>query len=417
MNRSPFKICLDARLIDGQNGGIQQTVIGLASGLSKLTDGDERYYFLVYPQSSNWLNQYISGTCRMLQVPLSHRQQLNMFLERLPYSRLWLEVFRRLFRRALERLPVSEGIIESAGMDLMHFTFQSAFVTRILSIYQIHDLQHEQCPQFFTKGEIALRDFRYRKFCHQASLVPVFLNWIKDDLIRLYGLPEQKVPVIPWAPVVDAYPTVDYACLKQIREKYALPKDFILFPAQTFPHKNHIGLIEALWLLRRVKNLHIPLVCTGTKTNFFKPIQRHIQRLEMKSQTHFLGFVSPVDLQGLYRLCRLMVFPSFYEGWGLPVTEALKLGVPIASSNLPSLKEQAQDGAIYFNPEKSDEIAYALERLWLNARLRTSLVNLGKAAVNRYSWVKTAKIFRAHYRRIAKRPMTDEDKFLIQQSA
>jgi glycosyltransferase involved in cell wall biosynthesis len=416
MNKRPLNICLDARLSDGMQGGIQQTIIGLAYGLSKLTDGDECYHFMVYPQSSSWLRPYIKGPCSLLPVVLPRGRKFNAFIERLPYREVWCEALRRLLAKRLKRLPVSTGEIESAGMDLMHFTFQSAFLTQLPSIYHIHDLQHEHCPQFFTHGEKALRNFRYQRYCLQASLTPVFFNWIRDELIRLYGIPEHKVAVIPYAPVVDAYPAVDDAFLIQVLKKYKLPQDFILYPAQTFPHKNHIGLIDALRKLRYNKKMLLPLVCTGMKTYYYKHIQSYLQHWEMGSQIRFLGFVPAADLKALYRLCRMMVFPSHYEGWGLPVTEALKLGVPTALSNIPALKEQAQDGAVYFNPEKPEDIMNAVECLWVNSDLRASVVKLGHLAVSRYSWEKTALTFRAHYRRLAKRAMTNEDWSLIQES-
>jgi glycosyltransferase involved in cell wall biosynthesis len=412
-----LKVGLDARLLDGLNGGIQQAVMGLADGLSKLADGEEAYYFLAYPESLDWLRPNISDRCKIILTELPGRHGLLRMIEAMPLGQFWAEVLRRIFKRSITRLPVSNGLIEAERMDVMHFTFQSAFLTRIPSIYQPWDLQHVHFPNHFYKYQRLMRDYRYRQFCRRAGLVSVGYQWMQAELVRHYQLETSKVRVIPMAPPVDAYPSIGQSQLSSVREKYGLLKPFLLYPAQTHPHKNHIGLIEALSQLRRRKEIRPTIVCTGMQTGFFPKIQKTLKAHSMENQVRFLGFIPPADLQCIYQLCQFMIFPSRYEGWGLPITEALRLGVPIACADLMVFREQAKDAALFFDPACPDDMADAIERLWTDERLRYALAERGKVVAGQYSWHKTAKMFRAHYRWLAGRRLTDEDRTLIQESA
>lgn len=417
MIEGPLKVCLDARLLDGLNGGIQQAVIGLANGLSKLPDGEEVYYFLAYAESLDWLKPHIGDRSKILLTGMPRRHGLIKILEALPLGQLWGEILRRIFKRSITRLPISDGLIESERVDVMHFTFQSAFLSHVPSIYQPWDLQHVHFPHHFYKYQRLMRDYRYRQFCRRAGLVSVGYRWMQAELIRLYQLEKAKVRVIPMAPVVDAYPPISQQLLRAVREKYDLVEPFMLYPAQTHPHKNHLGLIEALSQLGRQKELCPTLVCTGMQTGFFTQIKKALKRYSMEDQVRFLGFIPPGDLQCMYQLCRFMIFPSLYEGWGLPITEALRLGVPIACSDLLVFQEQAREAALFFDATRPNTIANAIEQLWADESLRHVLSENGKVVADQYSWSKTAKMFRAHYRWLAKRGLTEEDNRLMQEAA
>ena len=417
MNRKAtiLRVCLDARLIPGTIGGVEQAITGLASGLSKLEDGDEEYLFLVHGDHVEWIQSYMQGPCRLLHGPPSSRlSRLKRVLgDAVPAARsAWHRLSVVTGQRAI-RVPVSEGTIEASGVEVMHFTKQDGFLTAVPSIYQPHDLQHLHLPEFFSLRHRLAREVLYRRFCEQAEIVSVMTTWGKRDVVEQYGLPEEKVAVVPWAPVLDAYPVPSENDLTTARSKFSLPEAFVFYPAHTWEHKNHIGLLEALAILRDRYGLTVPLVCSGGLTEAFARIQRKTRQLRLTDQVKFLGFVSPLELQSLYRLSRCMVFPSKFEGWGLPVTEAFLAGVPVACSNVTSLPDLAGDAALVFDPYQPGEIADAVRRLWTDEALRDTLVERGKNNVARFTWDRTARTFRAHYRRIANRPLTEEDRSLL----
>lgn len=409
-----LRVGVDARLTSGASGGVEQVIIGLASGLSNLIDGDEEYLFLTHAGADEWIRPYVQGPCQILQGPPPRQPGWKQSLKKsMPVVRHVWNRLSPLAGRGTVSVPVSDGTVEEAGVDIMHFPKQGGFLTDVPSIYHPWDLQHLHLPQFFSPRTRSVREVTYRTLCEQATLVSVASTWHKRDLIRHYGLSEEKVRVVPMAPVLSAYPTPGADELSAARQKFSLPEAFIYYPAQTWAHKNHIGLLEALAILRDRHQLKVPLVSSGRCNEFFPKIMKRARELQITDQVWFLGFVSPLEVRCLYELCRGMVFPSKFEGWGLPLSEAFLAGTPVACSNVTSLPEQAGDAALTFGPDDPEEIADAIRRLCTEAELRKTLVGSGKRNVSFFTWDRTARTFRAHYRRIANRPLTEEDYDLL----
>ena len=425
----PLHVALDARLEEGRAGGLEQFIIGLAHGLSRLGDGDERYSLLCWPDSTGWIAPYVAGPCRLLPTPpresrtdrigrLKHlcRDDLLWGPIQVPAVRLVHAAcaamdgpIKALGRAMLER---SDGTIEAAGVDLMHFTKQLAFQTDVPSIYQPHDLQHLHLPQYFSPPHHFGRELVFRTFCHQARMVATVSRWVRDDLLAHYRLAPEKVCVVPYAPVLAAYAEPSAEDLAGARRRLDLPEAFLLYPAQTFPHKNHAGLLEAMALLRR-RGLEVHLVCSGRKNDHYPTLQGLAERLGVGGQVQFVGFVSPMELHCLYRLCRGVVIPSKFEAASFPLWEAFLAGAACACSNVTSLPAQAGEAAVVFDPDNTEAIAQAVARLWTDEYLRRDLADRGSRNVARFTWDRTARLFRAHYRRLAGRALTDEDRDLL----
>jgi glycosyltransferase involved in cell wall biosynthesis len=311
--------------------------------------------------------------------------------------------------------PVSSAVLSSGhetiarhGADVMHFTRQMAFATSVPSIYQPHDLQHVHLPEFFTERERERRDREYRAFCAQAALVVAPTNWVRADLIEQYGLDPEKVVVVNQPPVTVAYepPGVDESAA--IAARLALPDRYLLYPAQTWVHKNHERLFEAIAALR-AKGLRVPVVFSGRQTERFESLTALAHDLSIEDQLLFLGFVDTREVQVLYARAAGLIFPSLYEGWGMPVVEAFAAGIPVATSNVTSLPALAGDAAILFDPHDPSRIAEAIERLWSDGELAERLVERGRARARLFDWRHTALVLRAHYRRIAGRSLDAAD--------
>lgn len=412
----PLRICLDARLLSGTAGGVEQFIVGLAYGLSQLTDGQEEYHFLAYSDADSWIRPYLFGPCRMLncsKVPVSSNLRSLLKNNAPKYYTLLQKILPVSERWKINSLW-SDGTIEKANIDVMHFTHQVAFLTKVPSIYHPHDLQHKHFPRYFSMSKRLIREIIYRIFCSRAQLVAVVSSWIKYDLIQTYHLSKEKVQIIPFAPVMSAYkePTPDD--LIAVKQKFLLQDAFIFYPAQTWPHKNHLGLLDAIAIMRERYGMIVSVVFAGSIfESFFPEIERRIRELSLESQTRFLGFVTPLELQCLYRIAKCVVIPTKYEAGSFPLWEAFLSGVPAACSNVTSLPSQAGDAALIFDPDQPEEIANAIRRLWTDEPLRQTLIERGYQNVARYSWERTARIFRAHYRRIARRSLTEEDRRLL----
>ena len=411
----PLRVCIDARIESGVYGGVEQVTIGLAGALARLGDGDEEYVFLTHRGKDDWLRPYLGGRSRVLHVgeppawPSWKFRVRTALGGRVPFVRPSL-----LPPDPVPDVWVSEGTIEVAGMDVVHFPNQMAFLTQVPSIYHPHDLQHLHLPELFEPRFIELRETFYRAYCEQAAVVVMLTHWGKRDIVEHYGLPEEKVAVIGAGSALSEYPAPSERDLEALRARLSLPDRFLLYPGQTWPHKNHVRLLEAIALIRDKEGIEVPVVCPGQHHPDNHPVvAERAQELRLDRLVSFPGFISVTELRGLYELCRGLVFPSRFEGFGLPLCEAFEAGVPVASSTATCLPEVAGDAALSFDPEDTVGMAQAIRALWSDEPVREDLIAKGRLRAQHYSWDRSARMFRAHYRRLGNRPLTGEDLKLL----
>jgi glycosyltransferase involved in cell wall biosynthesis len=177
--------------------------------------------------------------------------------------------------------------------------------------------------------------------------------------------------------------------LNSIKQKYHLPDRFILFVGTLEPRKNIIRLLEAY---ARIKDkLPHKLVIAGTKGWLYQPIFEAVKRLSLRNNVIFLGYVDDGNLPALYNLADLFVYPSIYEGFGLPVLEAMACGIPVITSNVSSLPEVAGDAAVLVDPYNVKELAGAMKHVLTNASLRKQVINKGFQQAKNFSWKKCAR--------------------------
>ena len=409
----PLKVCIDARLTSGHRGGVEQVVIGLAGGLATLVESDqETYFFLCYENADEWLTPYLPTNAKKLLLPSPDQaSRLHQIIQPLKNSRIGQKIAGHITYRAYTPSP-SDGTIEKAGIDVMHFTWQLAFDTTVPYIYHPHDLQHIHLPQFFTPRQRTQRDLLYSYFCRHAAMVAIVSQWGKNDLIKQYDIPPDSIEIVPLAPPVALYQPSTSAEKQTIRNKYRLPPSFAFYPAQTWPHKNHEILLKAAARLKQA-GLIIPLVFTGRQNEHYSVLQHQVETLGIVDQVRFLGFVSPTELKALYEMAAMITIPTRFEAASFPMWEAFSIGTPVICSNVTSLPAQAGDAALVVDPD--DEIGFtnAMEQLWQDQTLQETLIARGKVRVSQFSWERTARHFRAHYRRLGNRPLTDEDHALL----
>jgi len=406
-----LRVVLDMRIPEGTWGGVQQAAMGLAYGLSLLGAGRERYFFLAFKGESDWLRPLLKGDCELVEIETPSRHWTSL------RSRLWsigLARLARLIGRVADR--DSTKVVRRLRAQIVHSTHQFAFKTTARRIYQPHDLQHLHFPQFFSREEVRRRNDLYSAHCRSSDMIAVMSRWGRADLIQQCDIDKAKVFVVPWAAPVDLYrdPTSDD--LDDLRKKYELPDRYLLYPAQTLPHKNHAGLFQALKELQTRGLEDVSLVCTGQTTAHSTAIMENARLLGIADKVRFLGWIPSANMIGVYRLAHGLVYPSLFEGWGMPVMEAFRLGVPVACSRIPVLQELAGEAAIYFDPTNFDDMADAIVSLWTDRALRDRLVPSGRMRAGLIDWRTIAEVFRAHYRRLAGMPLGARDTALVELS-
>lgn len=395
--KQKIRVAIDCRIGDPRQG-IGTAVLALAKALSESVDVNQEYTFIVSKELESWLGPKIWGHCKLECIEKRRPSRARAILRRIrPVHQAW-----RRLRGQRQRIPVSDGFVESNSFDLVHFPTQTAYLTELPSIYQPWDLQHRHHPEFFTKDEIEKRDREYQAFCTQASYVCVQAEWTKRDVAKQLEIANEKIVVIPWGSVFDAYRTPTSNEIHSTVEKYHLPNQFFFYPAATWPHKNHEVIFRALSLLKSESRTISHVFFTGTSKAHYAGLTKLAEQLHVNDQVHFLGFVSSEELQSIYNVATAMIFPSKFEGFGLPILEAFHAGLPVLSSNATTLPEVGCDGALYFDPSDPRELANLMQSILNKPELRSDLINKGHKAFARFSMENTAKLFQELYDRTAR---------------
>lgn len=417
--RRHLRVAIDARFNPSQGfGGVESVLIGLVSALGQLEDGEEEYVIVGPSDEPYWLKPYAGPNQRIVAFPAPSVED-NLVKRALGPLR---PVVRRVWhsavpstapRRHWPEVPISDGFYEGLNCDVLHFPFQQYMLCALPTVYNPHDLQHLHYPNFFDPYDIAVRETIWRAGCQLAHTVAVASDWVKKDVERQYGVNPHKIQVIPWSPPTQAYPTPNPELIKSVREQYGLPDSFAFYPAMTWEHKNHVRLLEAIALLRDREGMRVHLICTGNKTNFWPRIEEVLQALRLQDQVQFLGIIPVEHLRAVYRLAEFVIVPTLFEAASGPLFEAWQEMTPVACSRVTTLPEQASDAALLFDPVSVEAIADATARLASNVALREDLKQRGARRLRDFSWERTAKAYRAVYRRAARRTLNEEDTELL----
>jgi glycosyltransferase involved in cell wall biosynthesis len=419
----PLKVAINAQITPHSgNGGLETVLVGLVKALGRLTGGPEEYVIIAPAENPESWEPYAGANQRVVRGPESpppvssgKRETLKRSLGPLlpGATRLYRSMFPLPPASRWPEVPISNGFYEGMGCDVIHFAYQDYTFCALPTIYNPHDLQHRHFPQFFTLPTLAWRETIYPAGCRLSHTVAVTSQWVKQDVERQYGIHPDRIQVIPWAPPTEVYAEPEPEALAAARDKFGLAADFALYPAMTWEHKNHIRLLEALALLRDRDGLTLRLVCTGARTDFWPRIEERARELRLGAQVDFLGMVAPEELRALYRLAQFVFIPTTFEAASAPLFEAWQDGVPAACSTVTSLPEQSAGAALLFDPFSVEAIAEAMRRMATDAPLRESLRLSGARRLRDFSWERTAKSYRAVYRRAAGRPLSEEDRALL----
>jgi glycosyltransferase involved in cell wall biosynthesis len=240
----------------------------------------------------------------------------------------------RLRSMAVGALPWRRRLLAEMDLAFYPFTAPVPIPKGFPFVLTLHDVQHLDMPEFFPAAERLLRRFTYDMAARRADMVITVSEFCRSRIVERLGVASSRVSVVPLG-VSEAF--------RPGREER---QDFVLYPARRWPHKNHARLIEAMSLVRR-QHPGLRLVLTGGGPDLDDVPDWVDQR----------GYVSEPDLADLYRRARCMVFPSLYEGFGMPPLEAMASGCPVASSSAGSLTEVCGDAAIMFDPYQPEAIA------------------------------------------------------------
>jgi len=285
-----------------------------------------------------------------------------------------------------------------AGVDLMHSLGSTAPMRgRFARVVTVHDLIYARFPD----AHAGIRDRGMRVLvpggARRADRVIADSHSTREDLIELIGLPGAKIDVVPLGlgAVRRAQPAPEH----ELRERFALAhRDVVLSLSAKRPHKNLRALLDALAEIDA--GTRPVLVLPGYPTAHEAELREHASAHGLHDDVRFPAWVSAQELEGLWGLARAFVYTSLYEGFGLPVLEAMARGVPVACSDASSLPEVAGEAALLFDPHRPAQIAAALGRLLTDAGLRERLCELGRERARQFTWERSARLTLDSYARV-----------------
>ncbi len=285
-------------------------------------------------------------------------------------------------------------IIQQVGPDWVVYSYPDA-----LDIYDEHrafkvatcipDLQHLAYPYFFEPAERLRRDIAFGAAVGSADLLFTLSKFSKKELVRTYGCEEGRIKVVyPAAAPIFQSGKCSPAAIDREKKQFGLPARYAIYPGNLWPHKNHATLFEALRQLRD-QGTEIPLVLVGDASMADKTLTRALERAKGEGWLWILGYITDEKLHALVSGADCLLFPSLFEGFGIPVAEALAAGVPVACSDVCSLPEVAGDAARHFDPNNAESIARVVEEIWKNGRREASLPK-PQACSRRFNYVDSA---------------------------
>jgi len=302
--------------------------------------------------------------------------------------------------RQLARLPMDSMLVDG---QLFHATEHLLpYLTRVPTVLTVHDLIFEHHPEhhkFFN--------YRYLKammplYCRRATAIIAVSETTKRDLLDCYGLGPEKITVVPEAAAGHFRPQSPER-VSQVRKRYDLPERYALSVGTIEPRKNLSALVDACGGLFR-DGLLDALVLVGGKGWLYEEFFLHLSRVPWRNRVLMPGYVPDADLPALYAGAVVTVQPSVYEGFGLPVLEAMACESPVCASRVSSLPEVGGGAARYFAPSDTEEMAAVIRRVVLDDEARAEMIEAGRARAQGYSWRATAQQTLRVYERAMRLP-------------
>lgn len=289
-----------------------------------------------------------------------------------------------------------------AGAAVLHLPAGIGPVTgRLATVLTIHDLNVLRFPRFFTPWSRHYTHLVLPRVARGADAIITVSRASKADIVQRLGISDDRVTVVPNG-IDAAFAPPAPESREDVQRRYGLPPQFVLTVGSVEPRKNLPRLLEAIHRLRtRPATSEVMLVHVGPQGWLANGVADTLHALRLEDAVRFLGYVPRRDLVALYGLARLCAYPALYEGFGLPVAEAMACGCPVVTSNVSSLPEVAGDAAVLVDPGSVEAIAAGIAALWTDEARRGDLARRGQERARGFTWERAARATAAVYEAVA----------------
>jgi glycosyltransferase involved in cell wall biosynthesis len=265
------------------------------------------------------------------------------------------------------------------------------------SVVTVHDLIFLRYPGFYTSIDRAIYTKKVSYACRQADVIVAISSQTKQDVIEFLKVPERKVQVVYQGCHPNFKKSYTHNELETIRVKYNLPDEFLLSVGTLEERKNTLHILKALVLL---KDIDIPLVLVGKPTAYLQQLTTFIHQHGLAGKVHFLHSVAFADLPAIYRMARSFIYPSRFEGFGIPLVEAIQCGVPVITSTGSCFSEAAGPSSLYVSPDDTDQMADAIRQVIQHESVRNKMISESLQYIERFEPGRIASDMMAVYHSI-----------------
>lgn len=370
-------VAIDAHSVGAQLAGNESYVTNLIEALAEI-DHENRYTLYV-----------------------TKRAAIDRFANRWPN----FTVRQTLPHTPLVRVPLTlSAELRRNPVDVLHVQFTAPPIPPCPVVVSIHDLSFEHLPETFKRRSRAQLRLTVRRSARKAAEILTISEYSRRAIIETYHVDPERITVTPLAAPAHFAPVSDETELLRVRQTYGIERDYILTLGSIQPRKNLARLIRAFGMLRsRDSKKQAPqLVIAGKRGWLYDETLRVAGEHEAGRDIVFTGYVQERDLPALYSAAACFVYPSYYEGFGLPVVEAMQCGTPVVAGNQTSLPEVVGDGGVLVDPFSERELAEAIARVIDNPDYRAELRVKGLARAKAFSWTTTARLTLQAYQRAIK---------------
>ena len=362
-----MRIAIDAHSVGNQLAGNETYAVNLIEALAEV-DQSNQYTLYVTRQSA-----------------------IDRFANRWPN----FNVKRTVPHTPLVRIPVTlSAELRRNPVDVLHVQYTAPPLAPCSVVATIHDLSFEHLPETFNRRSRAQLRLTVRRTARKAAQILTLSEFSRRDIVDTYRIAPDRVSVTPAAAPSHFKPIEDETELRKIREIYGIERDYILSVSSIQPRKNLVRLIEAYSCLRglRPEGKLPQLILVGKRGWLDNETFRAAQRHSANNDIAFTGYVAENDLSALYSGATCFVYPSFFEGFGLPVLEAMQCGAPVIAGNRTSIPEVVGKAGLLFDPFDTNSLVQALTRVLDDSEYRSVLRRQGLERAREFDWKQTARM-------------------------
>lgn len=373
-----MRIAIDATSIPPRPVGVGHYLINLVSNLSTLSLDEEIFIF-------------VHRECVPLFGSILHpRIKFIPIQDKSPFWRIVWEQF---------RLP---WLLQKYHIDVIHSPhYTIPILTRCRRVVTFHDMTFILFPQFHRPSKRIYFKVMMTLSSHLADVLISISENTRQDILKLLKTPQDKVVTIPLGVSDDFHPIQDQSVLERIKKNYLLPDIFFLYVGTLEPRKNITMLLNAYQQYRH-QGGNASLILVGQLGWMVDDLIRKLQDPRIESQIRWLGYIPQEDLPGIYNLALGLIYPSYYEGFGLPPLEAMACGTPVITTAIGSLMEIVGEAGMLVPPGDELAMTQAMLKIWSKTDLRQQFRKLGIERAAMYSWQNTAQQTLAIYRQCRK---------------